>query len=221
VKNAVRWARTHAKEYKINPDKLGATGLSAGGHLALMTGMLDVEAGFDRECELPSTKYQPELPDQWSTGSLSEVKVAAIIDLFGITDVSDLLHPPNTRNHAVRWLGAVSTSMELARQLSPVNYARKDSPPILIIHGDQDPVIPYEQAVRLHDALEHVGARNQLTTIRGGGHGATPPFAWTDEQNLQAQEAVLDFLEKLGILQHERTAGGGTSAGVENSGGRQ
>jgi dipeptidyl aminopeptidase/acylaminoacyl peptidase len=111
--------------------------------------------------------------------------------------------------------------MELARQLSPVNYARKDSPPILIIHGDQDPVIPYEQAVRLHDALEHVGARNQLTTIRGGGHGATPPFAWTGEQNLQAQEAVLDFLEKLGILQHERTAGGGTTAGVENSGGRQ
>jgi acetyl esterase/lipase len=164
--------------------------------------MLDVAAGFDRECELPSTQFRPGLPDQWSTGSVSEVKVAAIIDLYGITDVSDLLRPPNTRNHAVRWLGDVSNSVELARRLSPVNYATRNSPPILIIHGDQDPVIPYEQAVRLHEALEHVGAPNQLTTIRGGGHGATSPFAWTDEQNLQAQGAVFTFLEKFGILQH-------------------
>jgi acetyl esterase/lipase len=199
---ALRWVAQHAKDYGFDPSKIVVTGESAGGHLALMTGMVDGSAGFDRECEQPATKFQPGLPDQWSSGTVTEIKVAAIIDLFGVTDVADLMQGPNKRNHAERWVGDVPNSMELAKRLSPLTYARKDLPPILIIHGDQDPVVPYEQAVRLHQALEHAGARVQLTPIIGGGHGSTPPFAWTHEQYVQAQEAAFGFLEKYGILQH-------------------
>ncbi|MGD0663546.1 MAG: alpha/beta hydrolase [Syntrophorhabdales bacterium] len=191
---ALHWVAHHAEEYGFDTSKIVLAGESAGGHLALMTGMLNVTAGFDRECEQPS--------DQWGAGSIAEVKVAAIIDLFGVTDVAEFLQPPTLRNHAVRWLGDLPNRMELAEQLSPLSYVRRDLPPILIIHGDKDQIVPYQQAVRLHEALESVGSQNQFTTIVGGGHGSTPPFAWTSEQNLQAQEAAFNFLEKFGILQH-------------------
>lgn len=191
---ALHWVAHHAEEYGFDTSKIVLAGESAGGHLALMTGMLNVAAGFDRECEQPS--------DQWGAGSIAEVKVAAVIDFFGVTDVAEFLQPPTPRNHAVRWFGDLPNRMELAEQLSPLSYVRRDLPPILIIHGDKDQIVPYQQAVRLHEALESAGSRNQFTTIVGGGHGSTPPFAWTSEQNLQAQEAAFNFLEKFGILQH-------------------
>jgi acetyl esterase/lipase len=190
---ALHWVAHHAEEYGFDPSRIVVAGESAGGHLALMTGMLNAAAGFDRECEQPS--------DQWGAGSIADVKVAAIIDFFGVTDVAEFLQPPNTRMHALRWFGDLPNRMELAKQLSPLTYPRKDLPPILIIHGDQDQIVPYQQAVRLHEALESVGARHQFATIAGGGHGSSPPFAWTSEQNLQALEAAFNFLEKFGILQ--------------------
>jgi len=195
---ALHWVVHHAEEYGFDVSKIVVAGESAGGHLALMTGMLNVAAGFDRECEQPS--------DQWGPGSIAEVKVAAIIDFFGVTDVAEFLQPPNPRNHAVRWFGDLPNRMELAKQLSPLSYVRRDLPPILIIHGDKDKIVPYQQAVRLHEELESVGARNQLATIVGGGHGSTPPLAWTSEQNLQALEAAFNFLEKVGILQQSNSS---------------
>jgi acetyl esterase/lipase len=190
---ALHWVAYHAEEYGFDTSKIVVAGESAGGHLALMTGMLDVAAGFDRECEQGF--------DQWGGSSPADVKVAAIIDFFGAADVVEFLQPPKPRLYATRWFGDLPNRMELAKRLSPLSYARKDLPPILIIHGDKDEIVPYQQAVRLHEALESVGARNQFATILGGGHGSSPPFAWTSEQNLQAQEAALNFLEKLGILQ--------------------
>lgn len=73
-------------------------------------------------------------------------------------------------------------------------------PPILTIMGDKDPSVPYSQGVALHEALDLAGVPNQLMTIAGGGHGSIPPFSWTREQNLSAQETVFSFLEKYGVL---------------------
>ena len=82
------------------------------------------------------------------------MKVAAIISYYGITDVADLLHGPDARWWALNWLGSQPGRMELARRLSPLTYVRKDLPPIILVQGNKDPVVPYSQGVRLHKALD-------------------------------------------------------------------
>jgi acetyl esterase/lipase len=189
---ALHWVYDHAKQYGFDTSKLVVAGHSAGGHLALITGMLDAGAGFDNECTRPS--------EEWRQGFIRDVKVAAIVNFFGPTDLVDLLQGPNLRNFAVRWFGGLPNRMEIAKQVSPLTYVRKDLPPIISIVGDKDPIVPYQQAVRLHQGLDREGVPNQLVTIRGGGHGSTTPFAWTREQNLEAQGEITKFLEKYGIF---------------------
>jgi acetyl esterase/lipase len=195
---ALHWVYDHAKQYGFDTSKLIVEGHSAGGHLALITGMLDAGAGFDNECTRPS--------EEWRQGFIRDVRVAAIVNFFGPTDLVDLLQGPNLRNFAVRWFGGLPNRMEIAKQVSPVTYVRKGLPPIISIVGDKDPIVPYQQAVRLHQGLDREGVPNQLVTIRGGGHGSTTPFAWTREQNVEAQEAITRFLEKYGIFSAANTA---------------
>jgi len=88
----------------------------------------------------------------------------------------------------------------LAKRLSPITYVRNNSPPIISVHGDKDPVVPYDQATRLHKALDRAGATNQLVTIKGGGHGGYSVFPWTNEQNWDAYKTVFEFLQNNGAL---------------------
>lgn len=150
---ALRWVIRNAKDYNFDANRLVVTGHSAGGHLALMTGMLSASAGLDRQC-----------PGE------EELKVAAIINGYGITDVQDLLDGPARQLFAVAWLGSVPNREEVARRVSPLTYVRPGLPPILTIHGDSDPVVPYSHAVRLHEALTKAGVPNRLLTISGGKH---------------------------------------------------
>jgi acetyl esterase/lipase len=189
---ALHWVYDNADKYGFDTSKIVVAGHSAGGYLALMTGMLGPSDNFDNDCT--------RLPADWREGSIRDVKVAAVVNFFGITDFVDLLQGPNTRNFAVRWFGDLPNRLELAKQVSPLTYVRKGLPPIISIDGDKDPIVPYQHAVRLHEALTRQGVPNQLVTIQGGGHGSTTPFAWNREQNLQAQEAIFKFLEKYGII---------------------
>ena len=201
---ALHWVARHAKEYGFDVAKIVVAGSSAGGHLALMTGMLSAKAGFDNACEVPFEDWQLDGP--------KEIKVAAIVNFFGLVDLNEYLQPakmslgpevlPMPRNFVLRWLGDLSPAAqaELAARLSPLTYAGKDTPPVITVHGDKDPYVPHEQAVRLHAAMDRAGVQNQLVTVQGGGHGASPPFAWTPEQNLTAHEAVFHFLERMGVL---------------------
>lgn len=184
---ALRWIGVHAREYNFDLDKVIVTGPSAGGHLALTTGMIPASAGFANECANLSGPNDPG------------PRVAAIINLFGITDIADLLAGPNLRTYAVTWLGGQSGREDLAKRLSPLTYVRPGVPPVLTIHGDADPTVPYSHAVRLHQALDKAGVRNQLLTIHGGGHGG-----FTAEQDLLVFETTRSFLASLGInaIQH-------------------
>ena len=175
---ALRWVFQHAKEFGFDTAKLAVDGHSAGGHLSLMTGMLDPSAGFDNECP-----------------GKEPLKVAAIINFFGITDVADVLEGPNQQPWAVMWFGSLPDRMGLAKRLSPIMYVRRDLPPIITVHGDLDQLVPYPEAVRLHKALDEAQVPNQLVTITGGKHGS-----WTREQNATAQEAVFHFLERYQVL---------------------
>jgi acetyl esterase/lipase len=177
---ALKWIARNAKDYHIDPGRLVVTGHSAGGHLALTTGMLMEHDGLDNNC--------PASPGE------AEPRVAAIVNWYGPTDVNDLMKGPNTKNYAQMWLGSLTNKEEIARQSSPLTYVRKQNPHVITIHGNVDDVVPYSHAVRLHEALDQAGVTNELYTIKGGGHGQ-----FTDEDNHRGYDAVWQFLGKLNL----------------------
>ena len=181
---ALHWVFANAKKYNFDPTRVVLQGGSAGGHLALMTGMLTPAAGFDRECRGPMDNYWSENP-----GTSKDPRVAAIVNWFGITDVLDELRGPNAKGYAVVWLGDQANADEIAKRVSAINYVTSDVPPIITIHGDKDALVPYTQAVRLHKALDAAKVPNQLYTIPGANHGG-----YTFEENQKAWEAVHHFL---------------------------
>jgi acetyl esterase/lipase len=175
---ALRWAVRNAKQYNIDTDRIVLTGHSAGGHLSLITGMLPEGTGLDNNC------YGPE-----------KLKVAAIINWFGISDVADLIQGSNLRNYAVMWMGSQPDALTIAKRVSPLTYIRAGLPPIMSIHGDADPVVPYQQSVRLHKALTAAGVPNELVTIKGGGHGQ-----FNDTELQDAYGKIRAFLRAQGLL---------------------
>ena len=179
---ALRWVFKNAKQYGFDTTKIIVSGGSAGGHLALTTGMLDPSYGFD-------------IPTDWDYTGV-EPKVAVIVNWFGITDVKDLLAGPNKQDYAVNWLSNLPNKEALALSVSPITYVRKGLPPIFTVHGDKDQLVPYNQAVRLHDALTRVGVPNQLMTIPGGKHGG-----FSKEEMGRIYTAIKEFLKKNKIIE--------------------
>lgn len=175
---ALRWVIANAKDYNFDVNKLVVTGNSAGGHLSLTTGMLPSSAGLERQC--PGSE---------------ELKVAAIINWYGITDVGDLLEGPNMKTYAVTWLSSLANRYEIAKRVSPLEYVRPGLPPILTIHGDADPTVPFSHATRLHDALNKAGVPNQLLTIPGGRHGG-----FSEAETLKIFATIQQFLYKHNLV---------------------
>ena len=183
---ALRWMYRNARQYNFDLAQVVLTGNSAGGHLALTTGVLPASAGMERQC-----------PGDRGPGPVSteELKVAAIINWYGITDVVELLDGPNMRSYAVAWLGSMSNREEIAKRVSPLTYVRPGLPPVLTIHGDADPTVPYSQAVRLQQALGGAGVSTELVTVPGGKHGN-----FSLAENLKIYTAIRGFLAKHNLL---------------------
>ena len=178
---ALRYLAAQAKTYNIDVNRLVVTGESAGGHLTLTTAMIPESAGLDRQC----------------AGNTPVPKVAAAINWFGITDVADVIDGPNQANLAVTWLGSLPNKDEIAKRVSPLTYVRPGLPPILTIHGDQDRLVPYNHATRLHEALTKAGVPNQLLTIPKGGHGN-----FTPEERTRIFATIREFLKKHGLAEN-------------------
>jgi acetyl esterase/lipase len=175
---ALKWVATQSKTYNFDVNRIVVTGESAGGHLALSLGMIPESVGLDRECASAT-----QLP-----------KVAAVINWFGITDVADVIDGPHRANAAMQWFGSLPDRIEIAKRVSPLTYVRAGLPPIMTVHGDSDTTVPYQQAVRLHDALKGVGVDNVLITVPGGKHGN-----FTPEERTRIYVAVREFLTKHGL----------------------
>jgi acetyl esterase/lipase len=164
---ALRWVAAHAKDYNFDVDRIVVSGASAGGHLALTTGMIPASAGFDRMCF-----------------TTTEPKVAAIIDFFGITDLGDMLEGPNKKPfpeswpYTTQWIGNQPNRADLAKAASPLTYVRGGVPPTISIHGDADPLVPYAHSVRLQEALQKAGVAHEMITVPGGGHGNFSTAEW-------------------------------------------
>lgn len=185
---ALQWVGRNAKRYNFDLGKVVVSGDSAGGHLALTTGMIKPDSELANQC----ASNEPT----WSGPYVNAApKVAAVVNWFGITDVADMLQGPNVRSYAVSWFGSMPGRMALAAQLSPLTHVRAGGPAVLTIHGDADPLVPYAHAERLHKALDKAGVKNELLTVKGAGHGG-----FSAEQQLGAYEKIRSFLGGLGIV---------------------
>jgi acetyl esterase/lipase len=168
----------NAKELNIDVNKIVIMGGSAGGHLALMAGLLGNDHRFDTNCP-----------------GVENIKVAAIINKYGITNVWDWGNGERIRSKSMaRWLGDRKDDRKFAMSVSPINYINKDNPPVFIVHGDADPVVPYEHSVDLHKKLKDVGVKTEFMTVEGGLHGK-----FTKEQNSEVNKAITKFLKELGL----------------------
>jgi acetyl esterase/lipase len=171
-KAAIRWLRAHAREYGYDPQRVGAWGASAGGHLTALL----ATTGKSREFDVG------EHLDQSSA-------ILCGIDLFGPADLpgyqplstNPLLQRSGSESIFVRLLGGpVEEKLELARKASPVTWVSKDSAPLLIMHGTADPLIPLEQSQRLADKLKAAGVEVTLDVVKDGGHGG--PQFWAEDR---------------------------------------
>ena len=191
---ALQWIARNADRYNFDTSRIVTSGNSVGGHLALTTGMVPPSAGLGRECVSGSFTGPP---------TTRSVEVAAIINWYGITDVADLVDGPNTKGYAVQWLGGLSNRADVARLVSPLTYVRRELPPILTIHGDADPIVPYAHAVRLHAALDDAGVPNELHTVARGSHGG-----FNRAQTLKIYETIQQFLDRHGLKRVVSTSQG-------------
>ncbi len=169
----------NAKALNIDLDKIVIMGGSSGGHLALMGGLLGNNHIFDGNCP-----------------GVENVKVAAIVDKYGITDVWDWGYGNNvTSKSATRWLGDKANDKKFAASVSPITYVNKNSPPTFIVHGDADPTVPYQQSVDLHKKMDEVGVKNEFMSVPGGLHGK-----FSKEQNSEVNKRISAFLKGLGLV---------------------
>lgn len=166
----------NAAALNIDVNKIVIMGGSAGGHLALMGGLLGNDHRFDGNCS-----------------GVENIKVAAIIDKYGITDVWDWGYGSNiTSKSAGRWLGDKANDKKFAASVSPITYVNKNSPPVFIVHGDADPTVPYQQSVDLHKKLKEAGVITEFVTVPGGLHGK-----FEKEKNSEVNKAIINFILKL------------------------
>jgi acetyl esterase/lipase len=156
---ALSWIAKNGDRYNLDPKKIVAIGQSSGGHLALLASTIS-----------PKVKLTPPCQQD------NRFKVAAIVNWFGISDLKNLIEESNSRDIALFWLGKRSDTGSIASQLSPINHIRRDTPPILSIHGDADPIVPYSQSLHLHQTLDRAHVTNRLITVPGGKHGNFDPM---------------------------------------------
>ena len=173
---AVRFIRYHAKDYHINPDRIGISGGSAGGHLSLMQGTAGTAGDssakdpVDREssrvqavgCFFPPTDFL-------NYGKPGEIALGCGVlkDFRAPFD----FHEFDPAKKAFVPITDVGKIIEIGRQISPITHVTPDDPPTLIIHGDKDFLVPIQQAEIIVDKLKAAGVEAKLVVKKGEAHG--------------------------------------------------
>ena len=202
-KAAIRWTRANAKTYGLDPDRIGAWGSSAGGHLVAMMGVAGDVEKFDTHREYADTS----------------ARVQAVCDWFGPTDFTQmdahrpkgarLVHddPDSPESRLVGGPIQKERYLPICADANPITYVTKDDPPILIMHGDRDMSVPIHQSKLFYRALKEAGVDATFYIVKGGGHG------FRDAQNDSPEDLAnraIDFFDKqFGLQQGQATKDGG------------
>lgn len=158
VQRAIRYVRHHAKQYGIAPDRLGGVGGSSGAHLVALAAML----------ASPGITDDPDVVNRESAALQAVVLRAPPLDLRTVDTIEGTAY-------VVSFMEATpmqATARAMYEAASPISHAKPGSPPVLLLHGDVDKIIPYAQSVAMKAALEKANVPVELITIPGGEHGA-------------------------------------------------
>lgn len=177
VQRAVRYIRYHAERFGIDPDHIGAIGGSSGGYLVSMLGLLDGKEMMEDASPInrTSAKVQAVI-----------ARAAPINYLEGLDGTAFLGARPQEVQRKK------SEEYQLAKEASPISHVSTDDPPFLLMHGDQDDVIPYVQAEMLEAELRKAGVPVRLMQIEGAGHGPSFPGA---KQMPDLDQARVDWMD--------------------------
>ena len=169
VETAVRYVKSHASEFNINPNRLALIGESAGGQLAAMAALRGGDAA----------------------------SVKAVVAFYTPTDLVSLVKnsnyiPPEVRSSVI---GTPWERLLLAgiATLSPVENVRRDMPPFLLIHGTADPLVPFQQSTTMCDRMREAGASCEVCPIEGAGHGI---LWWSASERSAADATMVRWLER-------------------------
>ncbi|MDR0916539.1 MAG: alpha/beta hydrolase [Oscillospiraceae bacterium] len=164
AKTAIRFMRRHADEYRIDADKIAIWGDSSGGHTAVSVGITG-----------------DGLLDNGTYGDTS-CSVNCVVDWYGATEIAVMNYYAGGMDHIAAnspegmLIGGLDVfeNLDKARKVSPLYYLdpERATPPMLIMHGDRDPLVPFNQSVRLYEALRAQGKTAELYKLIGGAHGS-------------------------------------------------
>lgn len=167
-KTAVRWLRENAERLSIDPNRIGAIGGSAGGHLVSMLGV----TGDDKTLDPPGPYGK------------HSTKIRAVVDMYGPL--------PEARQNKLAFLGkSAEEAPELYKQVTPTTHLDKNDPPFLILHGTADTTVPVSDSEQFAAALKKAGIEHELIIIQGAPHTFT-----LQPQQRDLRPTVLEFFEK-------------------------
>jgi acetyl esterase/lipase len=176
AKAAVRWLRANAQRLKIDPERIGALGDSAGGHLSQFLGVTGGVPEFDRD----------------GANLDRSSRIQCVVNFYGPNDLTRMYgEVPEVSKLLTNFLGG---DLEHARRnhvlASPIAWVTPDAAPTLLIQGSVDKVVPHEQAVLMRDRMQTADVPVELMTVEGAGHG----FSGDDVQ--RTFDAMFAFLDK-------------------------
>ena len=175
VKCAVRYLRTHAEQYQVDPERLGTVGFSAGAHLAMMLGVLGPEDGMEGDGGWPDSPSRVNVvvsfvgPTDLAADDLPDVSIPLVRDFIGGTAV----------DKAEAYLAA-----------SPITHVTSDDAPMLLFQGTRDPLIPTTQAFKMADKMTEAELPGRVELLIGAGHG------WGNPEQDRTMRVMMEFFER-------------------------
>jgi len=182
-KLGVRWLRANAAQYHVDPNRIGAWGASAGGHLAACLGTM--------------SDVKEDEGDGGFPGVSSAVE--AVVDFFGPTDFTTPgVYSPQALQFTEQLFGVPhDANPDLWKSGSPLAYVKAGDPPMLLVHGDSDNLVPLGQSTAFDAALTQAGVPHQLLIVKNAGHMFSPmPGTTIDPSLSEIDKTVYAFLDK-------------------------